>query len=110
MQEKFLKLAKKIFKNLLTNQFKYGIINTERERKIPNTRKVKTMTKFRFTYKNLENAFAAMLKNSNYNTWYELFDSENFEAEFAKFIGTTEDELWKHKAFVQWYNETAEEL
>ena len=47
------------------------------------------MTKFRFTYKNIENAF---------------------EAEFAKFIGTTENELWKHKAFVQWYNETAEEL
>ena len=97
-------------KNLLTNPFKCGIINTERERKIPNTRKVKTMTKFRFTYENIENAFNTMLNNSNYNTWYELFDSENFEAEFAKFIGTTEDELWKHKAFVQWYNETAEEL
>ena len=68
------------------------------------------MTKFRFTYKNLENAFNTMLNNSNYNTWYELFDSENFEADFAKFIGTTEDELWKHKAFIQWYNETAEEL
>ena len=94
----------------MTKPQEYGIINTERERKILNTRKVKTMTKFRFTYKNLENAFAAMLKNSQYNTWYELFDRENFEAEFAKFIGTTEDELWKHKAFVQWYNETAEEL
>ena len=68
------------------------------------------MTKFRFTYENIENAFNTMLNNSNYNTWYELFDSENFEAEFAKFIGTTEDKLWKHKAFVQWYNETAEEL
>ena len=68
------------------------------------------MTKFRFTYKNIENAFNTMLNNSNYNTWYELFDSENFEAEFAKFIGTTEDELWKHKAFVQWYNDTSEEL
>ena len=68
------------------------------------------MTKFRFTYKNIENAFAAMLKNSKYETWYELFDRETFEAEFAEFIGTTENELWQHKAFVQWYNETAEEL
>ena len=68
------------------------------------------MTKFRFTYKNIENAFEAMLNNSNYETWYELFDRETFEAEFAAFIGTTENELWKHKAFVQWYNETAEEL
>ena len=68
------------------------------------------MTKFRFTYKNIENAFATMLNNSNYNTRYELFDRESFEAEFAQFIGTTENELWKHKAFVQWYNETAEEL
>ena len=68
------------------------------------------MTKFRFTYKNIENAFEAILNNSKYNAWYELFDSETFEAEFAKFIGTTENELWKHKAFVQWYNETAEEL
>ena len=68
------------------------------------------MTKFRFTYKNIENAFETMLNNSNYETWYELFDRETFEAEFAEFIGTTENELWKHKAFVQWYNETAEEL
>ena len=68
------------------------------------------MTKFRFTYKNIENAFNAMLNNSNYNAWWELFDREAFEAELAKFIGTTENELWKHKAFVQWYNETAEEL
>ena len=68
------------------------------------------MTKFRFTYKNIENAFEAMLNNSIYETWYELFDRETFEAEFAEFIGTTENELWKHKAFVQWYNETAEEL
>ena len=68
------------------------------------------MTKFRFTYKNIENAFAAMLKNSKCNAWYELFDSETFEAEFAKFIGTTENELWKHKAFIKWYNDTAEEL
>ena len=30
-------------KNPLTNPFKCGIINTERERKIPNTRKVKIM-------------------------------------------------------------------
>ena len=41
------------------------------------------MTKFRFTYKNIENAFEAMLNNSNYETWYELFDRETFEAEFA---------------------------
>ena len=68
------------------------------------------MTKFRFTYKNIENAFATMLNNSNYNAWWELFDREAFEAEFAKFIGVSENELWKHKAFVQWYNETAEEL
>ena len=68
------------------------------------------MTKFRFTYKNIENAFEAMLNNSNYETWYELFDRETFEAEFAEFIVTTENELWKHKSFVQWYNETAEEL
>ena len=68
------------------------------------------MTKFRFTYKNIENAFEAMLNNSSYETWYELFDRETFETEFAEFIGTTENELWKHKAFVQWYNETAEEL
>ena len=94
----------------MTNPFKCDIINTERERKIPNTRKVKIMTKFRFTYKNIENAFEAMLNNSNYETWYELFDRETFEAEFAAFIGTTEEALWKHKAFVQWYNETAEEL
>ena len=60
------------------------------------------MTKFRFTYKNLENAFATM--------WYELFDRETFEEEFAQFIGTTEEELWKHKAFIAWYNEMAEEL
>ena len=51
------------------------------------------MTKFRFTYKNIENAFAAMLKNSAYETWYELFDRETFEAEFAEFIGTTEEAL-----------------
>ena len=68
------------------------------------------MTKFRFTYKNLENAFATMLGNGNFNTWYELFDRETFEAEFAQFIGTTEEELWKHKAFIAWYNEMAEEL
>ena len=68
------------------------------------------MTKFRFTYNNIENAFNAMFNNSNYNAWWELFDREAFEAEFAKFIGITENELWKHKAFVQWYNETAEEL
>lgn len=68
------------------------------------------MAKFIFTYENIENAFAAMLKNSQYNTWYELFDRETFEVEFAKFIGATEEELWKNRAFVQWYNETAEEL
>ena len=68
------------------------------------------MTKFRFTYKNLENAFATMLGNSKFNTWYELFDRETFEEEFAQFIGTTEEELWKHKAFIAWYNEIAEEL
>ena len=68
------------------------------------------MTKFRFTYKNLENAFATMLKNSNFNTWYELFDRESFEEDFAQFIGVTEDDLWKNKTFVEWYNEMAEEL
>ena len=55
------------------------------------------MTKFRFTYKNIENAFEAMLNNSDYETWYELFDRETFEAEFAEFIGTTENELWKQR-------------
>ena len=68
------------------------------------------MTKFRFTYKNLENAFATMLRNSKFNTWYEFFDRKTFEEEFAQFIGTTEEELWKHKAFIAWYNEIAEEL
>ena len=68
------------------------------------------MTNFEFTYENVDNAFAAMLKNSDYNTGYKLFKSETFKAEFAKFIGTTEDELWKHEAFVQWYNEFAEGL
>ena len=87
----------------------YNII-TERERKIPKTRKVKIMTKFRFTYKNIENAFEAMLNNSNYETWYELFDKESFEEEFAQFISVTEDELWENKIFVEWYNEMAEEL
>ena len=65
---------------------------------------------FNFTYENLENAFEAMLNNSEFNTWYELFDRESFEEEFAKFIGTTEEELWKNKTFVEWYNEMAEEL
>ena len=51
-----------------------------------------------------------MLGNSKFNTWYELFDREIFEEEFAQFIGTTENELWKHKAFIAWYNEMAEEL
>ena len=68
------------------------------------------MTNFNFTYENLENAFAAMLKNSNFNTWYELFDRESFEVEFAAFIGTTEEELWNHTTFVVWYNEMADEL
>ena len=68
------------------------------------------MTNFNFTYENLENAFAAMLKNSNFNTWYELFDRESFEEDFAQFIGVTEDDLWKNKTFVEWYNEMAEEL
>lgn len=68
------------------------------------------MTNFNFTYENLENAFAAMLKNSDFNTWYELFDRESFEEEFAQFIGVTEDDLWKNKTFVEWYNEMAEEL
>ena len=68
------------------------------------------MTNFNFTYENLENAFAAMLKNSDFNTWYELFDRESFEEEFAQFIGVTEDVLWKNKTFVEWYNEMAEEL
>ena len=68
------------------------------------------MTNFNFTYENLENAFAAMLKNSEFNTWYELFDREAFEEEFAQFISVTEDELWEHKTFVEWYNEMAEEL
>ena len=68
------------------------------------------MTNFNFTYENLENAFAAMLKNSEFNTWYELFDREAFEEEFAQFIGVTEDELWENKIFVEWYNEMAEEL
>ena len=68
------------------------------------------MTNFNFTYENLENAFAAMLKNSVFNTWYELFDRESFEEEFAQFIGVTEDDLWKNKTFVEWYNEMAEEL
>ena len=68
------------------------------------------MTNFNFTYENLENAFAAMLKNSEFNTWYELFDRESFEEEFAQFIGVTEDDLWKNKTFVEWYNEMAEEL
>ena len=44
----------------------YNII-TERERKIPNTRKVKAMTNFNFTYENLDNAFEKMLNNSNFN-------------------------------------------
>ena len=68
------------------------------------------MTNFNFTYENLENAFEAMLNNSNFNTWYELFDSETFEEDFAQFIGVAEDDLWKNKAFVEWYNEMAEEL
>ena len=68
------------------------------------------MTNFNFTYENLETAFAAMLKNSEFNTWYELFDRESFEEEFAQFIGVTEDDLWKNKTFVEWYNEMAEEL
>ena len=68
------------------------------------------MTNFNFTYENLENAFAAMLKNSNFSRWYELFDRESFEEDFAQFIGVTEDDLWKNKAFVEWYNEMAEEL
>ena len=68
------------------------------------------MTNFNFTYENLENAFAAMLKNSKFNTWYELFDRETFEEEFAQFIGVTEKELWNNKTFVEWYNEMAEEL
>ena len=68
------------------------------------------MTNFNFTYENLENAFATMLKNSDFNTWYELFDRESFEEEFAQFIGVTEDDLWKNKTFVEWYNEMAEEL
>ena len=68
------------------------------------------MTNFNFTYENLENAFAAMLKNSNFNTWYELFDRESFEEEFAQFIGVTENDLWKNKTFVEWCNEMAEEL
>ena len=68
------------------------------------------MTNFNFTYENLENAFAAMLKNSDFNTWYELFDRESFEEEFAQFIGVTEDVLWKNKTFVEWYNEMAEGL
>ena len=68
------------------------------------------MTNFNFTYENLENAFAAMLKNSEFNTWYELFDRESFEEEFAQFIGVTEDDLWKNRTFVEWYNEMAEEL
>ena len=68
------------------------------------------MTNFNFTYENLENAFAAILKNSDFNTWYELFDRESFEEEFAQFIGVTEDDLWKNKTFVEWYNEMAEEL
>ena len=68
------------------------------------------MTNFNFTYENLENAFAAMLKNSNFNTWYELFDRESFEEDFAQFIGVTEDDLWKNKTFVEWYNEMAEQL
>ena len=87
----------------------YNII-TERERKIPNTRKVKTMTNFNFTYENLDNAFEEILNNSKFNTWYELFDSETFEEDFAQFIGVTEDELWENKIFVEWYNEMAEEL
>ena len=68
------------------------------------------MTNFNFTYENLENAFATMLKNSDFSTWYELFDRESFEEEFAQFIGVTEDDLWKNKTFVEWYNEMAEEL
>ena len=40
---KKIKKIKKNLKNLLTNRLKCGIINTERERKIPNTRKVNTM-------------------------------------------------------------------
>ena len=68
------------------------------------------MSNFNFTYENLENAFAAMQKNSDFYTWYELFDRESFEEEFAQFIGVTEDDLWKNKTFVEWYNEMAEEL
>ena len=43
-EKKFQKKIKKIFKNPLTNQSESGIINTERERKIPNTREVNIMT------------------------------------------------------------------
>ena len=68
------------------------------------------MTNFRITFNNLENAFATMLANSKYNHWYELFDRESFEEEFAKFVGKTESALWKSKTFIKWYHEMAEEL
>ena len=104
-------MTKNFFQKLLDKSIKvwYNII-TERERKIPNTRKAKAMTNFNFTYEILYNAFEKMLNNSNFNAWYELFDSETFEEDFAKFIGVTEDDMWKNKAFVEWYNEMAEEL
>ena len=104
-------MTKNFFQKPLDKSIKvwYNII-TKGKGKFLKTRKVKIMTNFNFTYENLENAFAAMLKNSNFNTWYELFDRESFEEDFAQFIGVTEDDLWKNKTFVEWYNEMAEEL
>ena len=99
--KKSQKKIKKIFKNLLTKSLKCGIINTERERKIPNTRKVKIMTVYTVTYTTIDWRAYFMGDNNYYTKATKTFatreKAEAFKAnELKEFVAT-----WNKDAVVK---------